>query len=239
MSTSSSDKPRILIVEDDADLAGLLKDYFADVEEHECDTVGHAEAARRTLRMHHYDLAIVDLGLPGENGLDLVRYLRGNTDLAVIVLTGRGASADKVAGLELGADDYLVKPVELRELLARVRSVLRRRSPRATAAQRWSFFGWTLELAARRLLDPQGNDVPLSAAEFELLQALLERPGLVLNRDRLLTLTRGRSGSPLDRSIDMTVARLRKKLAHDPALSEAIRTVHGQGYVFSGSVSGS
>jgi two-component system OmpR family response regulator len=234
----STDKPRLLVVEDEADLRRLLKDYFDDVGEHECSAVPDAEAARRMLRTQHFDVVIVDLGLPGENGLDLVRYLREHTELAIMVLTGRGASADKIAGLELGADDYLVKPVELRELLARVRSLLRRRSSRADAATRWTFFGWTLDLGARALVDRSGKDVPLSSSEFDLLQALLERPGVVLNRDRLLTLTRGRAGSPLDRSVDMTVARLRKKLARDPLLSNAIRTVHGQGYFFSGPVSG-
>lgn len=188
-------------------------------------------------------LVLLDLGLPGEDGLAIARQLREHWHCGLVIVTGRGDAVDKVVGLEVGADDYVTKPFDLRELLARIKAVLRRIEPAAAApagalagasngTSKLRFTRWELDLAARRLSDDQGRDVPLTTGEFDLLAAFLRHPGRVLSRDQLLEQTRGRPAGPFDRTIDVQVGRLRRKLddnADDPQL---IKSVRGAGYLF-------
>ncbi len=181
---------------------------------------------------------LLDVGLPGEDGLSLARFLRERHDLPVIMISGAGTPLDRIVGLEVGADDYLAKPFELRELLARVRSVLRRyrvvpTAPQAAESQPSGIpLGrFRLELDSRRLLDEQGADIELTAMEFDLLQAFAQRPNRPLSRDQLLNLTQNRDWSPFDRSIDIRIARLRRKLEDDPEKPRIIRTLRGVGYM--------
>jgi two-component system, OmpR family, response regulator len=181
------------------------------------------------------------LVLRGEDGLQLARGLRGQSDIGIIMLTGRGETVDRIIGLEMGADDYLSKPFHLRELLARVRSVLRRGATRggersAGLRTRIRFVGWSLDLASRELLSPTGSDVRLTTGEFELLAALVSHANQVLSRDRLLDLSRHREAGPFDRTIDVQVGRLRRKLEDDPRSPTMIKTVRGGGYIFTPSV---
>jgi two-component system, OmpR family, response regulator len=183
------------------------------------------------------DLVILDLMLPGEDGLTLARALREESDVGIIMLTGRGEMVDRIIGLEMGADDYLPKPFHLRELLARVKSVLRRVSTRAgerTAPMRTTarFAGWTLDLSSRELRSPAGREVRLTTGEFDLLAAFVNNANQVLSRDRLLDLARNREAGPFDRTIDVQVGRLRRKLEDDPQRPAMIKTVRGSGYIF-------
>jgi two-component system, OmpR family, response regulator len=185
------------------------------------------------------DLVILDLMLPGEDGLTLARVLRQETpNVAIIILTGRGEIVDRIIGLEMGADDYLPKPFHLRELLARVKSVLRRALNRSAENQAVSprskakFAGWNLDLSSRELLSPSGKEVRLTTGEFDLLSAFVNNANQVLTRDRLLDLARNREGGPFDRTIDVQVGRLRRKLEEDPQRPTMIKTVRGTGYIF-------
>jgi two-component system OmpR family response regulator len=183
------------------------------------------------------DLVILDLVLRGEDGLQLARELRSQSDIGIIMLTGRGETVDRIIGLEMGADDYLSKPFHLRELLARVRSVLRRGGGRGigdrpVARSRIRFSGWSLDLASRELMSPSGEDVRLTTGEFELLAAFVNHANQVLSRDRLLDLSRHREAGPFDRTIDVQVGRLRRKLEDDPKNPTLIKTVRGGGYIF-------
>jgi two-component system OmpR family response regulator len=192
--------------------------------------------ARRTWAGGHFQMVILDLMLPGESGLDLARWLRGISDVPILMLTAMGDETDRIIGLELGADDYLPKPFNPRELLARIRAVLRRTSERgaktAALARGFKFMGWRLETGRRRLLDPDGAEVPLTGGEYDLLAALVERANQVLTRDTLLDLLRGRQAGPFDRAIDVAISRLRRKLDRDGEESQFIKTVRGGGYVF-------
>jgi two-component system OmpR family response regulator len=179
---------------------------------------------------------VLDLTLPGDDGLVLCRTLRARSDVPVIMLTARGAPLDRIVGLEMGADDYLAKPFEPRELLARIRSVLRRTAgtPKIEAAVRRLRFGaWSLDLVARHLVDEDGVVVTLSGAEFRLLNVFLERPNRILNRDQLLDLTHGREADSFDRSIDLQVSRLRQRLRDDARSPQLIKTVRSEGYILS------
>jgi len=184
------------------------------------------------------DLVILDLMLPGEDGLTLARALRQESTVGIIILTGRGEIVDRIIGLEMGADDYLPKPFHLRELLARVKSVLRRASSRSMENQAVSprskarFAGWNLDLSSRELLSPSGKEVRLTTGEFDLLAAFVNNANQVLTRDRLLDLARNREGGPFDRTIDVQVGRLRRKLEEDPQRPTMIKTVRGTGYIF-------
>ncbi len=185
------------------------------------------------------DLIVLDLMLPGDDGLVLCRDLRARSELPVIMLTARGDETDRIVGLEMGADDYLPKPFNPRELLARIKGVLRRARSLPGAereVRRYAFAGWTLELEARHLVGPDGVVVPLGSAEFRLLRVFLEHPGRVLNRDQLLDLTQGREAHPFDRSIDVQVSRLRRRLGDDPREPAIIKTVRNEGYVLSAPV---
>lgn len=226
----------IVICDDDPQVAALLRRSLEGAGYRTC-VVGEGEGLRRALRTKAADLVVLDLMLPGEDGLVLLREIRDRHDLPVVILTGRGEALDRVIGLELGADDYLGKPFEPRELVARVRSVLRRsgggeRRRPEEAAERLRFEGWTLDLLARELTAADGTPVPLTAAEFDLLTEFARRPGRVLSRDQLLELARRRSGTPYDRSIDVHVMNLRRKIEADARNPQLIKTVYGAGYIF-------
>jgi two-component system OmpR family response regulator len=190
---------------------------------------------RRALDRSRPDLVVLDLMLPGESGLTLCRDLRVESSLPVIMLTARAEEVDRIVGLEMGADDYLAKPFSPRELLARIRSILRRArglsGPERSAAHQLRFAGWTLDLAARQLLAPDGVVVALSGAEFKLLSVFAEHPNRVLDRNQLMDLTVGRDGAPFDRSIDVQVSRLRLRLRDDAREPRIIKTVRNEGYV--------
>jgi two-component system phosphate regulon response regulator OmpR len=181
------------------------------------------------------DLVILDLNLPGEDGLSLARWLRARQDVAIIMVTGAGAVVDRVVGLEVGADDYIAKPFDLRELRARIASVLRRArggaAPKAAASGRLRVGECRLDLDTHQLYDAQVGEIPITGMEFDLLRVFAENPNRVLSRDRLLTLTRNRDWEPFDRSIDIRIARLRRKIEADPENPAVIRTVRGAGYM--------
>ena len=232
--------PHILIVDDDRDIRSLLAEYL---DANGCQTVTAADGAamRNVLASARVDLIVLDLTLPGEDGLTLCRNLRAHSSLPVVMLTARGSALDRILGLEMGADDYLPNPFEPRELLARIRSVLRRTQAlppnlEAPAAERLGFAGWTLDLTARHLVNPQGVVVALSGAEFRLLKVFLEHPNRVLNRDQLLNLTQGRDADPFDRSIDLMISRLRQKLGEDARSPRILKTVRNEGYVLAAGV---
>ncbi len=200
-----------------------------------------AKEARRLWPLGRYHLVVLDLMLPGESGLDFAKWLRAQGDVPIVMLTAMADETDRIVGLELGADDYLSKPFNPRELLARVRAVLRRASgeagaPSAAPAKSIRFGGWTLEPSRRRLLNPDGAEVPLTGGEYELLQVLVERPNRVLTRDMLMDLLRGRQAGPFDRAIDVAVSRLRRKLEDDGRNPSLIKTVRGGGYVLAATV---
>lgn len=235
------DRPEhVLIVDDDAEIRHLLRDYLTR-NGMRADAVGDGQAMRMALRNGRYDLVILDLMLPGEDGLTLCRDLRAHSNLPVIMLTARGEDTDRIVGLEMGADDYMPKPFNPRELLARIKAVLRRAqslpgNALASDAKRLRFAGWTLDLSTRQLTSSQGVVTPLTSGEYRLLQVFLEHANRVLSREQLLDLTRGREATPFDRSIDVQVGRLRRRLgdtAHEPTL---IKTMRGEGYVLAASV---
>jgi two-component system OmpR family response regulator len=228
---------RLLVVDDDRALARTIENYLEDAG-FEVDVAADAASARKQLAQHSYDMAIIDLGLPGEDGLSLTRSLREQGDFGLLILTGRQDATDRIVGLEIGADDYVMKPVELRELLARVRSILRRSARgnggvrRGPADKLLRFGEWTADLASRTLVRGDGEKVDLTTSEFELLVAFLTHPQRVLTRDQILDLTRGREAGPFDRSVDVMVGRLRKKIEADPENPSLIKTMHGVGYLF-------
>jgi DNA-binding response OmpR family regulator len=227
----------ILVVDDEAEVRDLLQEYLIK-QGFAVSAAASAAAARDVLAAARaVDLVVLDLRMPGEDGLDFARELRGRGGVAIVMLTASGETVDKVVGLELGADDYLAKPFDPRELLARVRSVLRRvRPPPASAPggnRRAVRFGrHLLDLDAHRLLALDGREVPVTAMEFELLEAFAGNPNRVLSRDRLLELAHRRGNDPFDRSVDIRVARLRQKIEPDPDKPQTIKTVRGVGYVF-------
>ena len=230
----------ILVVDDEAEIRGLIEEYLVD-EGYVVTTAADGEAMRTALAQTAVDVVLLDLILPGEDGLELARSLRERSDAGIIILSGRGDTVDRIIGLEMGADDYLPKPFAIRELHARVRSVLRRvrarTEPRpAPAAARVRFAGWSLDLASRALRSPAGEEVRLTAGEFELLSVFVDNPNTVLSRDRLLYLTRGREAGPFDRAIDVLIGRLRRKLRDDDRAPHLIKGVRGIGYIFTPTV---
>jgi two-component system OmpR family response regulator len=231
-------QPHILVVDDHAEIRALVQRYLGD-HGYRVSTAANGAEMRRVLADAAIDLIVLDLMMPGEDGLTLCRNLRAgpDADLPVVMLTAMGEETDRIIGLEMGADDYLAKPFNPRELLARIRAVLRRTadSPARRAEQtpeRLRFLGWTLVPRSHELTDPEQTLVPLSAAEFALLMALVTRPGRVLSRDQLLDLARGRDARAFDRSIDTLVSRLRRKLGDDPREPTIIKTIRGDGYLF-------
>jgi two-component system OmpR family response regulator len=233
--------PHILIVDDHREIRDLVSRALTK-EGFRVSTAADGRAMRKALSDSRIDLILLDLMLPGEDGLSLCRAVRAESDIPIIMLTAKGDEVDRVIGLEMGADDYLGKPFGSRELIARIKAVLRRSRERPAEAtsgeryQRYRFDRWTLDTSARELLRDDGVTVPLSTGEYDLLIALVERPQRVLSRDQLLDLARGRSVSGLDRSIDTQVSRLRKKLERDPGDPKVIKTVWGGGYMFTPAV---
>jgi two-component system OmpR family response regulator len=234
---------RALIVDDDQEICALLCSYLADFGI-EARGVHDGAAMRRALAEQAPDVIILDLMLPGEDGLTLCRQLRANGNIPVIMLTARGEPADRVVGLELGADDYVVKPFDPRELVARVHTVLRRARGDGSAygngggeGERISFEGWMLDVSTRQLTTPRQVVVPLSNAEFRLLWTFIERPRRVLNRDQLMDAARGSASTAYDRSIDLLVSRLRQKLDDDPRDPKLLKTIRGEGYLFDARIS--
>jgi len=229
---------RILIVDDDAEIRNLLREYLGR-NGLRAEAVADGRAMRAALAANRFDLVILDLMLPGEDGLSLCRDLRAGSPIPIIMLTARGDEMDRIIGLEMGADDYLPKPFSPRELLARIKTVLRRtRALPQTAREtgRFTFAGWTLDITARQLAAPDGVIVPLSGGEMRLLQVFVEHPNRVLSRDQLLDLTSGRDGGPFDRSIDVQVGRLRRRLRDTAQEPQLIKTVRGEGYVLAAAV---
>jgi two-component system OmpR family response regulator len=230
----------ILVVDDDLEIRSLLGDYLRR-NGYRATVVPDGRAMWQVLDSAQVDLVILDVMLPGEDGFSLCRQLGVRKGLPVIMLTAKGEDTDRIVGLELGADDYLPKPFNPRELLARVKSVLRRsRAVPPTLepddAKALSFAGWTLDLEARHLVSPQQVVVALSGAEYRLLRVFLAYPNRVLSRDQLMDLTVGREADPLDRSIDVQVSRLRQRLGDAGRDPEIIRTVRGEGYVLAAAV---
>ena len=223
---------RILLVDDEPTLREPLAEYLArqgfDVRE-----AANAAAARNDLDQNRPDIVLLDIMMPGEDGLSLCRHLVETRELPVILLTARGEATDRIIGLEIGADDYVTKPFEPRELVARIRSVLRR-SGRAAAPPEedahYEFDGWRLDPLKRKLIDPDGAIVSISTAEFRLLRALLDHPRQVLDRDRLLDMVQGREAHLFDRAVDNQVSRLRRKIEVDSRDPQLIQTVRGGGY---------
>lgn len=238
MSASS----HILIVDDQKEICEVVQQYLSS-EGYRVSVALDGEGMRRAMAQAGIDLVLLDLMLPGEDGLTLARELREESNVGIIILTGRGETVDRIIGLEMGADDYLPKPFHLRELLARVKSVLRRASTRmnhgeksAGARSRARFAGWHLDLATRELVSPNGGEVRLTTGEFDLLAAFVNNANQVLSRDRLLDLARNREAGPFDRTIDVQVGRLRRKLEPDPQRPTMIKTVRGTGYIFTPTV---
>ena len=227
---------QILVVDDEPEIAELLRRYLS-LQGYAVSTADGGVAMRRMMADAEIDLVLLDLGLPGEDGLALMRSLRESSSVAIIVVTGRGEPVDRIVGLEVGADDYVTKPFDVRELAARVRSVLRRTKEAAAKSQEAvqmdvaRFAGWTLHLGARRLESPEGKPVDITTGEFELLATLVKSPGRVFSRDELLEATRNRGAGPFDRTIDVQVGRLRRKIEADPQRPELIKSVRGAGYV--------
>jgi DNA-binding response OmpR family regulator len=228
----------LAVLDDEVDITQLLANYL----QSQGFRVSQLHSGRSLMELMASDppaLVLLDLGLPGEDGFTIARQLREHWHCGLVIVTGRGDSIDKVVGLEVGADDYVTKPFDLRELLARIKAVLRRtapaesQAPNAAAAPRSKlrFAGWELDTAARRLSGSQGQEVALTTGEFDLLCAFAQHPGRVLSRDFLLESTRGREAAPFDRTIDVQVGRLRKKLEADAEDPQIIKSVRGAGYI--------
>jgi two-component system OmpR family response regulator len=230
----------LLVVEDEASIREPLVKYFEN-NQFRVKAAPNAAEARALLAAHAFDLVVSDIMMPGEDGLSLCRHIRATSNLPVILLTARSEELDRILGLEVGADDYVVKPFSPRELLARVKAVIRRANslpPKQTPPETTSYaFGdWVLKTGARELVGPDGLGVPLSSGEYVLLLAMVERPKLVLTRDQLLDLTQGREAGVFDRSIDNQISRLRRKIEDDPKTPRYIKTVWGGGYSFASEV---
>jgi two-component system, OmpR family, response regulator len=236
-----NDSGHILMVDDDPDICAIVKEYLA-AEGYRVSVAHDGNGMRGVIERSPVDLLLLDVKLPKEDGLTLARTLRAEKSGAgIIIVTGRGETIDRIVGLELGADDYLTKPFHLRELLARVKSVLRRKAPSVTKTPSSKrslaeFDGWHLDMSARELFSPAGEDVRLTTGEFDLLVAFVTNANHVLSRDRLLEMTRGREVGPYDRTIDVQVGRLRRKFGDKWEQSRLIKTVRGSGYIFTATV---
>jgi len=231
---------QILIVDDDAEIRGLLREYLQK-HGYRVATAANGRELRAAVQTTLPDLVVLDLMLPGEDGLEICRELRTDSNVPIVMLTARGDETDRIVGLEMGADDYLPKPFSPRELLARIKSVLRRARALPENLKRdevssFRFAGWTLDIVTRNLTSPQGVVVPLGGTEFRLLRIFLDHPNRVLTRDQLIDLMLSRDASPFDRAIDVQVSRLRHRLGEDAKEPAIIKTVRGQGYVFAAEV---
>jgi two-component system OmpR family response regulator len=229
-----SDAAHILVVDDDREIRTLLREYL-EKNGFRATAVADGRETRRALERTRFDLIVLDLMLPHESGLDICRSLRATSDIPIIMLTALGDEVDRVVGLEVGADDYLPKPFSPRELLGRIKAVLRRTvAPRVTdagAARAYRFAGWRLDIAERALTRPEGQPVALSGAEFRLLSHLLANAPRVVTRGELMEALRGREHDPFDRSIDVRVSRLRQLLGDDARAPRIVKTVYGEGYI--------
>ena len=230
----------ILVVDDDTEIRSLLRDYLQK-QGYRVTAVADGRGLRAAVDTSRPDLIILDLMLPGEDGLTLCRELRARSEVPVIMLTARGEETDRIVGLELGADDYVAKPFSPRELLARIKSVLRRTRSLPDNLKNeesgvFRFAGWTLDAATRNLTSPAGVVVALSGPDFRLLKIFVDHPNRVLTRDQLVDLMLARDAGPYDRAIDVQVSRLRQRLGEDAKEPAIIKTVRGQGYVFAAHV---
>ena len=227
---------RVLVVDDDPAIRQMLSEYLTE-HGYEVAVAASGEAMRAELERAQSAVVLLDIGLPGDDGLTLARFLRERYQVGIIMVTGADEVVDRVAGLEVGADDYIAKPFDPRELRARIKSVLRRlqakAAPEAKAIEEMVAIGaCTLNLRSRELRDGSGREVPITAMEFALLKTFLDHPNQVLSRDQLLTLTRNREWEPFDRSIDIRIARLRRKIEEHPDRPRSIKTVRGAGYMY-------
>lgn len=233
-------REHILVVDDDPRIRKMLARYFEEAG-YRVSMLADGAGVPEMMEAGGVDVFLLDVVLPGsKDGIELAREIRAASDVPIIMLTDRDDVTDRVVGLEVGADDYIAKPFHLREVLARVRSVLRRRRRPHVAAepadQTVEFEGWQLHSGRRLLLDPSGTEVTLTGGEFDMLAALVQHPGRVMSRDSLMNLTRGRDRHPFDRAIDSQIARLRKKIETSPTAPRLIKSVRGAGYVFIGRV---
>ena len=226
-------KPHLLLVDDEASIRDPLARYL-ERQGFRVTEAADAVSARRALGAYGIDLVLLDIMMPGEDGLSLTRHIREKGEIPVILLTARSEETDRIVGLEMGADDYVVKPFSPRELVARIKTILRRAMQTvriaASGSGDYRFAGWTLKSAEQELYSEDGTLVPISSGEYRLLEALVQRPGQVLSRDQLLDLTQGREAGPFDRAIDNQISRLRKKIEADPRNPAVIKTVWGGGY---------
>lgn len=231
----------IAVVDDDPDIRETFREYLSDRGYKVVSFGGGTELRDHLSSGSPLDLVLLDVTMPGEDGLSLARFLSAKTDIKIIMVTASGETVDRVVGLEMGADDYLPKPVDLRELLARVKAVLRRAEPGKTIDPSHSMGGsrelvgfgnCRLDMAAHQLLDEDGQEIRISAMEYDLLRVFAERPNRVLSRDNLLNLAHHGDWEPFDRSIDIRISRLRRKIERDPGKPEVLKTVRGSGYIF-------
>lgn len=227
---------KILVVDDDSDLRWMVNKYLSK-HDYAVTLAEDGEKMREALENDSFDLAILDINLPGEDGLSLARYLRGNYSIGIIMLSAAAEVFDRIVGLEMGADDYVTKPFEPRELLARVKSVLRRTQNvdavgKQGEVKQVKFGEFTLDFESHQLLDKDNQSVSLTSMEFDLLKAFAENPNKVLTRDQLLNLSHNRDWDPFDRSIDIRITRLRRKIEKYPSQPQIIKTVRGAGYIF-------
>ena len=233
------DKGSILVVDDDPEVRETLREYF-EFCGFSVYVASDGDSMRKVVSQRRIDIALMDLNLPGEDGLALTRQLRASHGMGIIMLTAAGETVDRIVGLEMGADDYVPKPFDPREVLARVKSVLRRLQDRSRAAQSAQenkpeivkMGTCTLDLAGHRLFDGHGKDVPLTSMEFDLLKAFAQHPDRVLSRDQLLEFAHNRSTDTFDRSIDLRIMRIRRKIESDPEKPQVLKTVRGAGYIF-------
>lgn len=241
--SASTPLPHLLVVDDEAEIADSIARYLGRYG-FRVSTAGDGEAMRAIVQDERVDAVLLDLGLPREDGFELTRWLREHWRGAIIIVTGRGESVDRVVGLELGADDYVTKPFDLRELLARVRSVLRRTSVAATAMPEpapqaptgYAFAGFVLDPDRRSLTDANGDAVALTSGEFDLLCVLVRHANRVLSRDRIMDEMHGRDRGPFDRAVDVQIGRLRRKIEVDPSSPQLIKSIRNAGYLLAARV---
>ena len=237
--SAGDNAPHIVVADDEPDVRETVEEYLS-MNGFRVSTAESGATVRRIVAEQAVDLVVLDVRMPGEDGLSLARHLREHYPVGIVMLTAVGTMVDRVVGLEMGADDYIPKPVDLRELLARVKAVLRRLKPAAVpaeasgaAANEVAFGDCRLNLDSHKLFDRDGQEVALTSMEFDLLKAFAEHPNRVLSRDRLLDLAHSRDWEPFDRSIDVRIARIRKKVEVDPTKPQLIKTIRGSGYLFS------
>ena len=233
-------KIHILLVDDEASLREPLAEYLIK-HGYKVQQASDASVARSLLNAYDFDIALLDIMMPGEDGLSLCRFVTDKTDIPVIFISAKTEETERIIGLELGADDYITKPFSPRELVARIKVILRRAErggakPLGTSGGGYQFSGWTLKSDRRSLIDADGVNVSLSTGEYQMLLALVSRAGKVLNRDQLLDITQGREAHAFDRAVDNQISRLRRKIESDPKNPEIIKTVWGGGYMLAGEV---